>query len=634
MLPLETPPTSPFATRIPRLESHLRLGASYHSAWRAPLPSEEVGSGVVSDDPAEPVVLMVDVQAGMLRLLDREGVEKWAMVLEAVHSLYPGYRAFHFRAGGGAANADDWASAPPSEACCFCLPACRDDAPIPMYTDTPAERTQLFASVHAAAASRPITPHQPLHWGLLSRQTDEASEIWSNTHTVLLPAHLLLLDSADAEHPCRVLPLQGAVVYHRPGDSAVFTLRAERWTVHFAARDASTRARWLEALTECVPVGTLREDGTPAAAPRRRQYYWGHALSALASALVRVRSFQRELVVAEEVLTKAQQGADELVAAAADKLRQASLRGSTLSARRTDRAGYPFVSVGAPATPTGAPSARSTAAPPSVPRSQLFQLLDMNRALAADIADGEYDIKMLQQAVITLGRPEWARGEWVWYLHVTDERTLWEVWTRAHALHREQQLRQRLHELDERQKEEERLEEAKLRQRQREATGADLLAVDEAIRERDRLQQHQQQSWRQRWEQLAHDAHSDFRSHPAMQRAATEEDSAPHTTASPTQLVDFSGLLPLKSGISAAPASPAALPQSLAPAGAVPPTPAPPITLDAAPVPPSLWSALSGDRSLLGIDSSNRSSATTRRSAAKEHDEDWFMTFANKVFEL
>ena len=46
-----------------------------------------------------------------------------------------------------------------------------------------------------------------------------------------------------------------------------------------------------------------------------------------------------------------------------------------------------------------------------------------------------------------------------------------------------------------------------------------------------------------------------------------------------------------------------------------------------------MWSAWNGDRGI-GIDSSNTANAETRRQAALAHDEDWFISFANRIFEL
>ena len=52
-----------------------------------------------------------------------------------------------------------------------------------------------------------------------------------------------------------------------------------------------------------------------------------------------------------------------------------------------------------------------------------------------------------------------------------------------------------------------------------------------------------------------------------------------------------------------------------------------------APPEPSIWSALTGARGI-GVDSTNTATAETRREAAATHDEDWFINFANKLFEL
>ena len=48
---------------------------------------------------------------------------------------------------------------------------------------------------------------------------------------------------------------------------------------------------------------------------------------------------------------------------------------------------------------------------------------------------------------------------------------------------------------------------------------------------------------------------------------------------------------------------------------------------------PSLWMVLTGSRDI-GVDTTNTANANTRRTAAAAHDEDWFINFANKLFEL
>ena len=132
---------------------------------------------------------------------------------------------------------------------------------------------------------------------------------------------------------------------------------------------------------------------------------------------------------------------------------------------------------------------------------------------------------MLQRAVVLLSTAEWSRGEWVWYLQVAEGRTLWEVWTRAHVMHR---------------------------QWMREAAEAERFAI-------------------------------------AARNAS---------------------MLKANGGVK----------------GAGPPA----ADADAG---PSIWSAWSGDRGI-GIDSTNTANIDTRRAAAKAHDEDWFINFANKIFEL
>ena len=48
---------------------------------------------------------------------------------------------------------------------------------------------------------------------------------------------------------------------------------------------------------------------------------------------------------------------------------------------------------------------------------------------------------------------------------------------------------------------------------------------------------------------------------------------------------------------------------------------------------PTILSAFTGDFGV-GVDSTNTASAETRREAAAEHDEDWFINFATRLFEL
>ena len=48
---------------------------------------------------------------------------------------------------------------------------------------------------------------------------------------------------------------------------------------------------------------------------------------------------------------------------------------------------------------------------------------------------------------------------------------------------------------------------------------------------------------------------------------------------------------------------------------------------------PSVWGALTSDGDI-AVDATNTSSKATRRMAAEAHDEDWFISMANKLFEL
>jgi hypothetical protein len=48
---------------------------------------------------------------------------------------------------------------------------------------------------------------------------------------------------------------------------------------------------------------------------------------------------------------------------------------------------------------------------------------------------------------------------------------------------------------------------------------------------------------------------------------------------------------------------------------------------------PSVWAVISNEKGI-GIDGSHKMSIETRREAAAHHDEDWFVNFATKLFEL
>lgn len=175
------------------------------------------------------------------------------MPFDAIPSLYPGYRAAHYRAGMASFTseaASGWSSSSrrsteivagagdaiavggsqmPPESCCFCLPGLRGLPPIPLYTDSPAERAFLIAAVRGAQLARPMMPFPPLYAGSLFLELE--SLYWSNCYALLLPAHLLILHSSESPWPHRVLPLSSAIAYHRAGDSLVISLHTEQWQV-------------------------------------------------------------------------------------------------------------------------------------------------------------------------------------------------------------------------------------------------------------------------------------------------------------------------------------------------------------------------------------------------------------------
>ena len=66
------------------------------------------------------------------------------------------------------------------------------------------------------------------------------------------------------------------------------------------------------------------------------------------------------------------------------------------------------------------------AAPP--PSSSSADELELDDAVVDETSDGDAEIRMLQRAVLLLSAPEWAQGEWLWFVRVAGARTLWEVW--------------------------------------------------------------------------------------------------------------------------------------------------------------------------------------------------------------
>lgn len=496
-LPLDSPSQSPLRRRMPRIEPHLRLGATYHPAWRLPQPDADgsggSGGGSGGHGAAVPVVIMVDVQHGALRLVE-EGVEKSAVPFAAVPSLFPGYRASHYRSAGvghlpknGSGAAGVPGAPPPSESCCFCLPGVRSAPPVPLHTGSPRERDFLFAAWRAAAALRPLTPHHPLHAGALMREPQRGSLYWSLCHAVLLPDHLLLLATPEDAFPFRSLALHGAAIYHRPADrSLVFTLRGAGWHATFSAKDAAAHKEWLDALKNALPIGTVADDGTLGRLRRRPRVV--DSLADLSSARVAVRALQRSVAEAEARLASEQSAADAAVARA---INQVQHRGTPVRGKAKDGGGGSGGGGGGGAILGGgsggnrgrssllgsmlgnvvsasngtilgsgydggcespdaivwghsgppSPALPAVEKPPSDPHSMLRQLQAVNRSLTDETSDGDAEIRMLQRAVLLLSEPDWTRGEWLWFVRVAGARTLWEVWCRAYALHCVQQQR-------------------------------------------------------------------------------------------------------------------------------------------------------------------------------------------------
>ena len=94
-LPTEVRRRVPRISRSVQFEADLRLGAHYLPVWR---------SEMVVEMPTKPMVLMVDVQRGLLRLLE-DGAPTLSLPFHAVPSLYPGYRASHLRSAAAEISA-------------------------------------------------------------------------------------------------------------------------------------------------------------------------------------------------------------------------------------------------------------------------------------------------------------------------------------------------------------------------------------------------------------------------------------------------------------------------------------------------------------------------------------------------
>ena len=91
-MPLEASEEPPVLTRSASLESSLRVGTQYLPAWRVRDVLDDTAAGL---QPSVPVVLVVDVRDASVRLIDGELCHRWSA--SEVTSLYPGFRAAHHR---------------------------------------------------------------------------------------------------------------------------------------------------------------------------------------------------------------------------------------------------------------------------------------------------------------------------------------------------------------------------------------------------------------------------------------------------------------------------------------------------------------------------------------------------------
>ena len=264
-------------------------------------------------------------------------------------------------------------------------------------------------------------------------------------------------------YPFKAIPTAACVVYHHTAaDALVFTIQSACATAHLAARDSHAKRAWVGALVDVMPISLVDDAGTPG--PLRRRQKPPPPLL-LPAAKATGRTLQKELAVAEASLAAASADADARVAQAIAQLQRphhpaaAAEDGSSRGGgalMRTPRKHAPLLG--------GAAAAVST--PASAPSAQLWQLCEVNRSLAAEVAECERDVDLLQRATVLLSTSEWARGEWIWCVRVSPlggARTLWEVWHRAHLLHCAEAAERAAEEAHARWREE---EEARLRRRE------------------------------------------------------------------------------------------------------------------------------------------------------------------------
>ena len=621
MLPIESPREEGCLTRSVALETALRLGAQFLPAWR---PGDRVDDKAADDLkplPSVPVVLMIDVLRAKFFILE-DGQVRRTWPLEASSTFYPDYRAAHLRTvtAGVAISLErsvssELPSLPPGgeldtsvppAACCFGVPAAAGAASgtggrtgaagvpveeeegsvyaapvLPLYTDTPEERVRLLAALRAAACGRPCMPCAPVHSGSLVRET--ATRYWAGCHAVLLPSYLLLLERVDSEVPFRVLPLSEAeCFYPESKGSLVFTIQATRWQLNFSARDGANRLSWLDALGQVVPVGRTTADGTLSAF-RRPRTAPAARYEAISTALVRLRVLQRELGYAEETLEEAQREADAKVAVAAARLQpQGGLFGGHGSWMGRSPAGR---------SPAGAgPAANGFAIAPGSAPSVADSPLVARRMVQT--ADGTIALQAPDGTIVAGGAsPRWAINVALEKAIVTPlkstlkelERTGGEIeQQRSHEYFQAQQL-------------------VVLNT----ALRAEMSNVEKEIR----LLQHavmllSSAEWRRgEWMWCARLANARtlweiwHRSHEQHRRLLAAQAAGHALAASAAQSLPQNGGGGLK------------------------------------PEEPSVWAVISNEKGI-GIDGSHKMSIETRREAAAHHDEDWFVNFATKLFEL
>ena len=623
MLPTESSREEGYLTRSVALETALRLGAQFLPAWR---PGDRVDDKAADDLkplPSVPVVLMIDVLRAKFFILE-DGQVRRTWPLEAMSTFYLDYRAAHLRTvtAGVAISLErsvpsELPSLPPGgeldtnvppAACCFGVPAAagaaactggRTDAAgvpveeeegsvyaapvLPLYTDAPEERVRLLAALRAAACGRPCMPCAPVHSGSLMRET--ATRYWAGCHAVLLPSYLLLLERVDSEVPFRVLPLSEAeCFYPESKGSLVFTIQATRWQLNFSARDGANRLTWLDALGKVMPVGRTAADGTLSAF-RRPRTAPAARYEAISTALVRLRVLQRELGYAEETLEEAQREADAKVALAAARLQpQGGLFGGQGSSMGRWMGRSPAGLRGPAASTNGFAIALDPA--PSVADSPLIA------RRMVQTADGTIALQAPDGTIIAGGASPSLMTSPRWAINVALEKV---IVTPLKELERAgvEIEQQRSHEY--------------FQAQQLVVLNTALRAEMSNVEKEIRLLQHavvllSTAEWRRgEWVWCARLANARtlwevwHRSHEQHRRLLAAQTAAHALAASAAQsLHGGDGLKPEE---------------------------------------PSVWAVISNEKGI-GIDGTHKMSIETRREAAANHDEDWFVNFATQLFEL